>query len=59
MFARTLLILPGPLDSLQLGPLQLKHVFLEVLDHVAAERSSAGKSGEFLTACIPAAFVFS
>lgn len=58
MFARALLILPGPLDSLQLGPLQLKHVFLEVLDHVAAERSSAGKSGEFPAAYIPAAFVF-
>lgn len=54
MFSRALLILTGPLDSLQLGSLQLKHVFLKVLDHIAAKPSSAGKSGEFPPAYIPA-----
>lgn len=54
MFSKAFLILPGPLDSLQLGPFQLKHIFLEGLDHVAAETSSAGKAGEFPTAYIPA-----
>lgn len=58
MFSKAFLILPGPLDSLQLGPFQLKHIFLEVPDHVAAETSSAGKAGEFPTAYIPAQCCF-
>lgn len=54
MFSRALRILAGPLDRLQLGSLQLEHVFLEVLDHIVAKPSSAGKSGEFPAAYIPA-----
>lgn len=34
MFSRALLILTGPLESLQLGSLQHKHVCLEALDHM-------------------------
>lgn len=42
MFSRALLIFPGPLDSLQLGSLQLKYVFLEVLDHIALSHHLLG-----------------
>lgn len=42
MFSRALLIFPGPLDSFQLGSLQLKYVFLEVLDHIALSHHLLG-----------------
>lgn len=42
MFSRALPIFPGLLDSLQLGSVQLKYVFLEVLDHIALSHHLLG-----------------
>lgn len=47
MFSRALLIFPDLLDSFQLGSLQFKYVFLEVLDHIALSHHLLGNQESF------------